>query len=866
MPKIPLYNQGQGGAVRTATGALSPRANIGAFTAQGQAQAALMQQAGQVAFQFGQEQKRVEENRIYSESLKEFDQKQFNFITNNKDTDTTVFDKNYGVFADDFLAKIGTRTDINQRQKDRIIQKLMPSVTASKLQGARIVFDRGQQRRTIAANEELESTINKISLIPAGTPERLRLQEDAHKLIATSITDNLRIDYTKESFDRGVKATDYGIRSNNISSVAEAETLRKELDKEADLSFKVREQLKSQVNQDETKYRADLLQSGIEFVQASEYTLQEAQAAQEALDQGKPFTFGDKTFDPKDLKPSQRGQLANVLTGESKDLEDLATQNIANSLVESDNPFQASVDLFKAENRAGLPQTDEQLEGTILSVAQDISESVEAAVASGDISSVQNLADNISMARDMINHDYRGQGSLLQRQGTMGNAANSIQQKLARAEKELYKAVNNQNLIKGGQLAMSQNNFVTFANAAGLTDKQKNQVVESTMQSIAGEGLFNDAQINALARNNQTYDLFKETLSLGAANLRNPDVDVATDPYVQSAYELYKRMDLREQLKLNHTNSDVRRVFDSMQVLEKSLGFEGAVDVIRMQRDMSDSDLNIRYKEVQKKVEEVIDDKSLTYSWYDYIPFMGKDAEFVPTNITNIKNDISNLTKEYIRTGLSPDKALEKAATEWGATHERIRNIVVPKTKDLPTNIEELATTAIMHITNTDIPEGAMGGTYASRDAALQAGVIPSADQTLVRYLANNDIDINELSIFPIEGSSQQWMLIDNGLTPLNGEGNKVITFSLDELELIFDADQARQKEEAQQQTNFTIKLENDFALGIGQFEGLTYQQKVTKKEQLEGVPTFTIGPDLPAFFERLKRRLGEEAEEVLAP
>lgn len=866
MPKIPLYNQGQGGAVRTATGALSPRANIGAFTAQGQAQAALMQQAGQVAFQFGQEQKRVEENRIYSESLKEFDQKQFEFITNNKDTDTTVFDKNYGVFADDFLAKIGTRTDINQRQKDRIIQKLMPSVTASKLQGARIVFDRGQQRRTIAANEELESTINKISLIPAGTPERLRLQEDAHKLIATSITDNLRIDYTKESFDRGVKATDYGIRSNNISSVAEAETLRKELDKEADLSFKVREQLKSQVNQDETKYRADLLQSGIEFVQASEYTLQEAQAAQEALDQGKPFTFGDKTFDPKDLKPSQRGQLANVLTGESKDLEDLATQNIANSLVESDNPFQASVDLFKAENRAGLPQTDEQLEGTILSVAQDISESVEAAVASGDISSVQNLADNISMARDMINHDYRGQGSLLQRQGTMGNAANSIQQKLARAEKELYKAVNNQNLIKGGQLAMSQNNFVTFANAAGLTDKQKNQVVESTMQSIAGEGLFNDAQINALARNNQTYDLFKETLSLGAANLRNPDVDVATDPYVQSAYELYKRMDLREQLKLNHTNSDVRRVFDSMQVLEKSLGFEGAVDVIRMQRDMSDSDLNIRYKEVQKKVEEVIDDKSLTYSWYDYIPFMGKDAEFVPTNITNIKNDISNLTKEYIRTGLSPDKALEKAATEWGATHERIRNIVVPKTKDLPTNIEELATTAIMHITNTDIPEGAMGGTYASRDAALQAGVIPSADQTLVRYLANNDIDINELSIFPIEGSSQQWMLIDNGLTPLNGEGNKVITFSLDELELIFDADQARQKEEAQQQTNFTIKLENDFALGIGQFEGLTYQQKVTKKEQLEGVPTFTIGPDLPAFFERLKRRLGEEAEEVLAP
>ena len=281
---------------------------------------------------------------------------------------------------------------------------------------------------------------------------------------------------------------------------------------------------------------------------------------------------------------------------------------------------------------------------------------------------------------------------------------------------------------------------------------------------------------------------------------------------------------------------------------------------------MSDSDLNLKYKEVQKKVEEVTGDKSLTYSWYDYIPFMGKDAEFVPVNITSIKNDIANLTKEYIRTGLLPDLALEKAATEWGATHQRVRNIVVPKTKDLPTNIEELATTAIMHLTDTEIPEGAMGGSYADRDAALQAGVIPSADQTLTGYLRNNDIDINELSIFPIEGSSQQWMLVDNGLTPLNGHDGKVITLSLEELELIFDAGQARKKEEARQQTNFTVQLENDFALGTGVFEGLSIQQKQTKKEEMEGVPTVTIGPDLPAFFERLKRQRGQEAEEMIAP
>ena len=44
MPKIPLYNQGQGATTRMATGALSPRANVGAFTAPGQAQARLASQ------------------------------------------------------------------------------------------------------------------------------------------------------------------------------------------------------------------------------------------------------------------------------------------------------------------------------------------------------------------------------------------------------------------------------------------------------------------------------------------------------------------------------------------------------------------------------------------------------------------------------------------------------------------------------------------------------------------------------------------------------------------------------------------------------------------------------------------------------
>ena len=60
MPKIPLYNQGMGSAVQLAAGTLSPRADVGAFTAPGRALSGLAEQAGNIAFRFGEAEKKAE--------------------------------------------------------------------------------------------------------------------------------------------------------------------------------------------------------------------------------------------------------------------------------------------------------------------------------------------------------------------------------------------------------------------------------------------------------------------------------------------------------------------------------------------------------------------------------------------------------------------------------------------------------------------------------------------------------------------------------------------------------------------------------------------------------------------------------------
>ena len=876
MPKIPLYNQGQGGTVRTSTGALSPRAGTGDFTAQGQAQAAFMRQVGQVAFQFGQEQKRAEENRIYSESLKEFDQKQFDFVTNNKDTDTTVFNKNYGVFADDFLAKIGTRTDINQRQKDRIIQKLMPSVTASKLQGARIVFDRGQQRRTIAANEELESTINKISLVAAGTQERIKLQEDAHKLIDTSIADNLRINYTKESFDRGVIATDYEIRANIANSIAKFDATEEEINRDTSLSFKARESLKQSLNRKKTEYRNELFETGVEFVQSSEYTPLEAQAAQEALDKGEPMVLGGQTFDTSDLKPSQRGRLSAVLAEEAKGLEDVATQNLSNSILESPDSFQAAVKLFKVET----PQTDQQKEEVVLSVAQDIAQSVDATITSGDMSDVSSILKNIETAEAMINEDYRGMGSLLKRTGPMGNTANTIQQTLATAKKNLTKAVNTGNKSNFLQLSLGKRNFHQTAMDLSATGPEKKKAINDGMMSLrSDEGeLFNQPQLNVASGNAVVWDFWKTNLEASSNIVTDPsfkldDSALGTQNMqsIRDSFELYRAMKVRGNVLNSHiTDNNVMATYRAIELLDPYYGLEGAIEQVRgFDKDIDRA--NVKFKDVEKKV-NTISEKTGTYEWFSYIPFF-EGVEYMPVNKASMAADVGELTKLMIRKGLEGDQALEEAAKMYAQRHIRVMNVVLPKTETIPTQeraeaVEGYMTTALQSILGveqqepleftealTEIkPEFAEEASLVSQERlkAINAGAISEK----IDYVADN-YDLDDLMFIPrVPGSYDEWTLVTTTLQPvfMNNQGTP-LTLTEDQLMMYGDILGYEKKERERIQKNADVWIENNFKLRTGPFAGLTYRDAAQVKKQLEGVPVVSVTSPIEWLFGDKKTR-----------
>ena len=150
MPKIPLYNQGQGATTRMATGALSPRANVGAFTAPGQAQARLASQAGQIAFQFGMAEKRAETEEKSLKVATATNQAMMNFTNASEATTVAQYQTDAENFKDQLKkdVKIDLPSLKNQltRNQYRAVEAEFEKAFATKLaQGTQTVFRKQQK-------------------------------------------------------------------------------------------------------------------------------------------------------------------------------------------------------------------------------------------------------------------------------------------------------------------------------------------------------------------------------------------------------------------------------------------------------------------------------------------------------------------------------------------------------------------------------------------------------------------------------------------------------------------------------------------------------------------------------------------------
>jgi len=222
MPKIPLYNQGQAGSVRLATGSLGPRAGS-EFEAPGRAFASLGESVTNIATQFGMAEKKAETLRVSNEAISTYGKDADDLVTNPKSRTVSGFDIESGEFRSKALSDIDARGDLTSSQKDLVKQNLTRTLDRKFSIGRAAVFNKQQAERTEIMNQGIESLISD----SANKQLRPTVINDIQGLIDASKEQGLAINYDLNGVEFEIAKRDaLADTTSNAIGLSELETRR----------------------------------------------------------------------------------------------------------------------------------------------------------------------------------------------------------------------------------------------------------------------------------------------------------------------------------------------------------------------------------------------------------------------------------------------------------------------------------------------------------------------------------------------------------------------------------------------------------------------------------------------------------------
>jgi hypothetical protein len=198
MPRIPLYNQGMGSAVQLAAGTLSPRADVGAFTAPGRALAGLAEQAGNIAFRFGEAEKKAEADRVYNEKLIEYANRADEFIANPGVRTIEGFNFRAREFQQGLDQDIDGLGGLTPSQRQNIKLRLNGKMQQRFSIGRTAVWTKQQAERTDITNQALDMYIS--DYVKTEDPEMKDiLDREVKGLLDSAKEQGLNIKYDESS-------------------------------------------------------------------------------------------------------------------------------------------------------------------------------------------------------------------------------------------------------------------------------------------------------------------------------------------------------------------------------------------------------------------------------------------------------------------------------------------------------------------------------------------------------------------------------------------------------------------------------------------------------------------------------------------
>ena len=447
MARIPLYNQGRGTTQQLATGSLSPSANVGAFTAPGQATAAFANSAGQIAFNFGQaEQRKQDEDAIQKTNLK-FVEDSTQYIRDNPTDNTQTFKTNFNKWKDNWIDK--NTNNFSSRRKRLVLNRLNRSVSLKNLEGQQRAYNLGEFNATNTTNQELDKLNDIMQNFPPDSAEYISAESDKNLIFDNNKKYGRRYKYNQYSFDLAVKKGNFLKQTNNLTSKTSLSAYKTNVKNDTTLDFAEKANL---INIGEAKYnenvdnQIDGIVSSLIGAKASETTFTTSKNAVVRGLNSFVYTEGgeEKSIDISNLDQDGRNKLISALNIASNRAQGVELKTGRTSLIGflKTNPSLASM---KAKQKAIFEGTGE-FSGVSFPVRQSL---------------LQTLNSKVTKKQALANVVYKNNIEQIQNSIKVNGEINDNTQKLIKETRNIALGIDD-----SGVMAKSLDMTLTATNEA----------------------------------------------------------------------------------------------------------------------------------------------------------------------------------------------------------------------------------------------------------------------------------------------------------------------------------------------------------------------------------------------------------------
>ena len=811
MPRIPLYNQGQGSATRLATGQLSRRADTGAFAALGQASASFARSAGKVVTDFAL----AERNRKDKILLEDVQNKAIEYakIKAKEDEgivdDTTTSKSNFASYKSNFLQDNVENPTLkyNTRQK-KFLTRAVNNIFANVSLGAQMTaFDLGTSNATKADNKSLENNLELLATSSPDLPAYQKAFKDSTEIInlATSEGRTLKIP-DEETLQKQIKEKRFDNSMLSASSVEEAQMAYRTLSEDESVSLGTKTQASKILKNTVKNIQDQTYKSTLEMFEETSLTADDYSQISQIVKSGENAIYVTSSgqrmvLNVADIGINDRIKLRKISTDGIANFNDERQNFVAEEIINlgfAKGGAEGAVSLAEA-NYASEQDKENAEKGILASTDYFISQAREQ-IALSNFDEAQNY---VQAAQSLLTTSYSGRDSFIKMAGTTGQTSRNYFDDLSRIKQTIEEtSIKNQRVvdvashISSFSLSSVRHNYTSDEINAGLN------MVLSQQTSIP-------KALNVLQKNSLESEVITNRLN-GAYDVADGPSPDFTDREILQSYELYKQINLfGSNMIARHTNEKTRLFFNAAMVFEMNAGKEPA-DALKFaiqasQKNYTADDTREFRRVFSSTLNDVINEFEGGFAgWF------GRPVK----NEAQVRTALQELSVNYIKFGLNAKDAVKLSKEDLLSTSMNVNGFIMPKDKTLSKYpIEKL----------------------------LEYAAIDFAEKN-----KEEELNIEDITIVPVQNRVDEFQVFIGGPMLLAASDMKNTTYTLTELIELgvggnFDrlkevAENHRQKRMKTDQTlqDFNFLSPDDMLLGNYHKPFLVNQNSITSNPALE--------------------------------